>query len=785
MLKLFFGIIRSSKNIQRGAMPLLLLSPSPEGNPAIVKANGTSLAVRWRGRAMGVIPSLWMAWRSPPLATNHCLVGVADDQGRGEGDLFYYFLGLRERACDQVVNCEFSAACCKWATIVIAAVDKNSETSHLLLPRFILSAGGAMSAPPFSLRHGGSAAAAAIRPDTVAYDHPFPSQRRLLPALIRCPCNSNARPLRAQTHISRLPILPGDSLSHGSRRADGLSRAAVGGGRENSETADAGDGGRDGGCGGGDGGGGDRDGWFNDGGWLALLPWWDAEARKEALNSKLGSLASVLPLLCLSLLGIRELFPLVALAGSEAGGGESCLAVWEIRGGKRRMLVPGPSGEDFIAFDDGRAKDGDGGVERLVLRWEWLLRQAKESLVRLMLPDGYPASVTSDYLEYSLWRGVQGIASQVSGVLSTQALLYAVGLGKGAIPTAAAVSWVLKDGIGYLSKILLSKFGRHFDVSPKGWRLFADLLENAAYGLEILTPAFPHLFVFIGAVAGAGRSASSLIQAATRSCFYAGFAAERNFAEVIAKGEAQGMVSKFMGISLGIALANAIGSSTPLALAAFAAVTAVHMYCNLKSYQSIQLRTLNPYRASLVFGEYLLSGQVPGISEVNDEEPLFPEFLIDVRPASNSRRLPKVLSPEAEDAARQIVRRLRLGACLSELVDRREDARALFDLFKNESYLLVEAGGTFHVVLKEESTPADMLKSLFHVSYLYWLERNLGSEPGGIEADCGRGGRLRISLEYAQREFGHVQTDSRRLGWAADGLIARPQPARIRLGRAD
>ena len=101
-----------------------------------------------------------------------------------------------------------------------------------------------------------------------------------------------------------------------------------------------------------------------------------------------------------------------------------------------------------------------------------------------------------------------------------QALLYAVGLGKGAIPAAAAVNWVLKDGLGYLSKILLSKFGRHFDVNPKGWRLVADLLENTAYGLEILTPVFPHLFVPIGAAAGAGRSAAALIQVRTQDCYF-------------------------------------------------------------------------------------------------------------------------------------------------------------------------------------------------------------------------------------------------------------------------
>ncbi|XP_058199512.1 protein root UVB sensitive 1, chloroplastic-like isoform X3 [Rhododendron vialii] len=103
--------------------------------------------------------------------------------------------------------------------------------------------------------------------------------------------------------------------------------------------------------------------------------------------------------------------------------------------------------------------------------------------------------------------------------------------------------------------------------------------------MEILTPAFPHLFVPIGAAAGAGCSAAALIQAATRSCFFVGFAAQRNFAEVIAKGEAQGMVSKFIGIGLGIALANCIQGSTPLALASFGVVTWIHMFRSSKPFR--------------------------------------------------------------------------------------------------------------------------------------------------------------------------------------------------------
>lgn len=195
--------------------------------------------------------------------------------------------------------------------------------------------------------------------------------------------------------------------------------------------------------------------------------------------------------------------------------------VWEVKGGKWIKLIADYFNDAFVVSNGKKSSSlssiaGNDPEQSFPFRvGSDLWMQCKDLCVRLMLPEGFPHSVTSDYLEYSLWRGVQGVAAQISGVLATQSLLYAVGLGKGAIPTAAAVNWVLKDGIGYLSKILLSKYGRHFDVNPKGWRLFADLLENAAYGMEILTPAFPHLFVPIGAAAGAGRSAAALIQAAT------------------------------------------------------------------------------------------------------------------------------------------------------------------------------------------------------------------------------------------------------------------------------
>ncbi|VFQ70544.1 unnamed protein product [Cuscuta campestris] len=290
----------------------------------------------------------------------------------------------------------------------------------------------------------------------------------------------------------------------------------------------------EGGNGGGGGGGGN---WWNDffnfDKMHFLLPCCWVFANESDAFASITSCKPLILLLVSVSSSITCCLVLASLVQAQTNG-EETEVLSEIRGGRRVELVADYSKDEFVirkrAFpwlQSGSNLKYPSFRDFTIDLWMCCRNLA----MNLMLPEGYPESVTSDYLEYSLWRGVQGVAAQISGVLATQALLYAVGLGKGAIPTAAAVNWVLKDGIGYLSKILLSNYGRNFDVNLKGWRLFADLMENAAFGLEILTPAFPHLFVPIGAVAGAGRSASALIQAATRSCFCAGFAAQRNFAE--------------------------------------------------------------------------------------------------------------------------------------------------------------------------------------------------------------------------------------------------------------
>lgn len=60
----------------------------------------------------------------------------------------------------------------------------------------------------------------------------------------------------------------------------------------------------------------------------------------------------------------------------------------------------------------------------------------------------------------------------------------------------------------------------------------------------------------------------------------------------------------------------------------------------------------------------------------------------------------QILSAEAIDAAGDICRRLELGSKLSDAISSKEDAYALFDLFRDEQYLLLEGKQKFHVSRK-------------------------------------------------------------------------------------
>ena len=76
----------------------------------------------------------------------------------------------------------------------------------------------------------------------------------------------------------------------------------------------------------------------------------------------------------------------------------------------------------------------------------------------IFLPEGYPKTVSADYLEYQIWDSFQALCSSLTGTLSTHAILKGVGVGDGATAAAASVRWLLRDGSGPLFLFFLLLF---------------------------------------------------------------------------------------------------------------------------------------------------------------------------------------------------------------------------------------------------------------------------------------------------------------------------------------
>ncbi|CAJ1076333.1 RUS1 family protein C16orf58 homolog [Xyrichtys novacula] len=246
----------------------------------------------------------------------------------------------------------------------------------------------------------------------------------------------------------------------------------------------------------------------------------------------------------------------------------------------------------------------------------------------VFLPQGYPDSVSRDYLHYQFWDTVQAFSSSLTGTLATQASLKGVGVGnKEATVAAATVTWLLRDGTGMLGRILFAwQKGSKLDSEAKKWRLFADVLNDIAMFMEILAPYFPPFFTLIVCTAGIFKSIVGVAGGATRAALTVHQARRDNMADISAKDGSQETLVNLAGLLVSLVLIPLVTDNPVLTLSLFFLFTTLHLFANYKAVRSVVMETFNEERLSIVFQQYLRDKQVLSPQEANLREPVFIEF---------------------------------------------------------------------------------------------------------------------------------------------------------------
>ncbi|XP_026871518.2 RUS1 family protein C16orf58 homolog [Electrophorus electricus] len=275
-----------------------------------------------------------------------------------------------------------------------------------------------------------------------------------------------------------------------------------------------------------------------------------------------------------------------------------------------------------------RVRDGEIRRERASVNGATPGNAIARTLKSVFLPQGYPESVSEDYLRYQIWDTMQAFSSSLSGTLATQASLRGVGVGsQEATVAAATVTWLLKDGTGMLGRIMFAWLkGSKLDSEAKKWRLFADVLNDMAMFVEIAAPYFPPVFTLILCIAGVFKSIVGVAGGATRAALTVHQARRNNMADISAKDGSQETLVNLAGLLVSLVLIPLVTDNPTLTFILFFLFTILHLFTNYKAVRSVVMETLNEARLSIVLHRYLLDGRILSPADANQKEPVFLEF---------------------------------------------------------------------------------------------------------------------------------------------------------------
>lgn len=242
------------------------------------------------------------------------------------------------------------------------------------------------------------------------------------------------------------------------------------------------------------------------------------------------------------------------------------------------------------------------------------------AIASVLLPTGYPNSVTPDYLRFAAWNTARQAIRATLDVLGTSSMLAALGVGTpaaagGAQALSAAANWVLKDGLGSATKIALaSRLAPRVDGSAKRWRVVGDVVMSGGTFFELATAVYPAAFLPLASMAVVLKKGADVATGPSYRVVLTSVAAENNIGDVSARAETQLVVGNLIGLASGLGLVaflNSLagGAHDEVLAAAYLGLVAGRVGCTYQSMAGVQLRTLNWDRLM-----WLLEGAAASVS---------------------------------------------------------------------------------------------------------------------------------------------------------------------------
>ncbi|CAA7406429.1 unnamed protein product [Spirodela intermedia] len=373
-----------------------------------------------------------------------------------------------------------------------------------------------------------------------------------------------------------------------------------------------------------------------------------------------------------------------------------------------------------------------------------------DSLRSFILPEGFPGSVSDDYLEYMLLQFPTNVTGWVCHTLVTSSLLKAVGVGSfsgsAAAASAAVIRWVSKDGLGAVGRLFVGgRFGKIFDDDPKLWRMYADFIGSAGSIFDLSTQLCPSYFLLLASLGNLSKAVARGLKDPSFRVIQTHFAISGNLGEISAKEEVWEVAAQLLGLGIGILILDTSRLQTSYSTLALTwlSIRLLHLVLRYQSLSALRFSTINLKRARVLVKSHVSNRTVPGSAVCNREE--------------------DILSWE-----RFLRPRIVFGVSFEQTIswdNSSQTVEAVLKLYSKESYILFvnneQPEPKFLVCLKIGATGLTLVRSLWQA---YWLDSNWNSG-----SDCLLG-KLEESLVELEADFDDFLMKMKRSGWDDDAI---------------
>ncbi|XP_057984099.1 protein root UVB sensitive 4 isoform X1 [Malania oleifera] len=386
-----------------------------------------------------------------------------------------------------------------------------------------------------------------------------------------------------------------------------------------------------------------------------------------------------------------------------------------------------------------------------------------------------PRQVPGNYMDYVKWKFLHRVFSSALQVLATQAMLRAIGIGfSRSLPSAAALNWVLKDGLGRLSRcIYTASLASDFDTNLKRVRFSTSILFSLSIGVELLTPAFPHYFLLLATVANTAKQISLACYLATSSAVHRSFAVSDNLGEVSAKAQIQTVCFDNIGLMLAallnILFKNSQRLQVGLPFVVYPIFLAIELFGIYQGLKHVHLQTLTKDRLLIILNTWIQLGYVPSPAEVSKKEGIniLWNKSTEMWPIRIGYLNPKCQMPELSAATMQSLSKKDFHFICMEIV--------------HEGLTRIEQQGIL-LCIREGADSADVTMGLLQACYIRKALISSGSRWENVVKGCYSDLVLREwfkliedSKQCARDEMNKLNEEMLRLGWVVRNILLSTQ----------